>query len=680
MIPILNIISILPLVLVFWETLQLRYLKNRNPYILIGRIFTSQELIDEENNIFGFIFDIISLILEILYIISFLCYNSTPKFFEFLNLLILIIIPGLKFLLIFGCTFIVGLIIVGVRIINICKRDKINEEKYVEENINKIKSIDYSDEYEPVRLLMHKGNRKSLKCFYIKFIGSCLLFFFFLFFFIFLYWIGGFILYFFLFFIISVGISNAVPCCFSFNRLCKCCECCECCNSCECCINDDISNVDKKYKGLKYLFYFIIVLVNLILIFLMIKAFNVENFEYEEIEQRYDPKIQLLNNDFSEQKLSRDFIKSPMCFTSIHHLNFIQLVSLAQAAYSTKDDELNNVKDLLLNIVFKDSNAKIVNMTFLANKSNNPVLLKIDFEILNSHRKLTVFSIRGSTDGRDWWLDVEMYTPSFMLTFIKSIPLIQNDESLTSQGVKALLTMPINFMESITLLNYYSKNIINKIDKIIKDSQDTDFIFVGHSLGGGLSKYLAFHYKKISFSVSGPGVSPLEYMSLGSFNYDNNFRKNFIDVIPDHDIVPRLEISGGTKYRVLCNKDLGSCHSIARTFCMIGIMCQQEEYTKQMCLHHFGFTENEYAEMKELNNGKNFCENLKVNEKNKNICKTGDVTSKGQKCCYVHIKYLNNNEMKNEYKCLQFNENEKQEYFEILKNKYSYCDKEIECE
>ena len=202
LIPILNIISILPLVLVFWETLQLRYLKNRNPYILIGRIFTSQELIDEENNIFGFIFDIISLILEILYIISFLCYNSTPKFFEFLNLLILIIIPGLKFLLIFGCTFIVGLIIVGVRIINICKRDKINEEKYVEENINKIKSIDYSDEYEPVRLLMHKGNRKSLKCFYIKFIGSCLLFFFFLFFFFFLYWTGGFILYFFLFFII----------------------------------------------------------------------------------------------------------------------------------------------------------------------------------------------------------------------------------------------------------------------------------------------------------------------------------------------------------------------------------------------------------------------------------------------------------------------------------------------
>ena len=632
-IPFLNIISILPLVLILWETLQLRYLKNRNPFIQIGRICQKKELIDEENNICGFIFDIISFILEIIYIVSFLEYNSIPLLFEILNLFILILIPGLNFILFFLYTSYCGFRININRIKEFYDRKNkdFKEEKFLgydvfDRNINNNKSIDYSDEFVPVRLLMHKkefgddGHNLICCC---KCCCCSLFFLICLVFYGILYLTGRFILYFFLFFFFSASISFAVPYFFPLYTFFNCCKCCD---------NDIQSNIDKKFKGLKYLFYFVIILVNLILLFLMFEASQVENFEYEAIEQIFNPEILLLNNDLSEQKLSRDFIKSPMCYTSIHHLNFIQLVSLAQAAYSTKDDEIKNVRDLLSNVIFKDSNAQIINMAFLANKDDNPVLLKTDFQILNSHRKLTVFSIRGSSSGRDWMLDLEMYIPSFMLTTIKSIPLIQNDESLTSQSVRFLLTIPNNALESITLLKYYSKHLINKIDKIIENSENTDFIFVGHSLGGGLSKYLAFHYKKISFSVSGPGVSPLEYMSIGSFNYDNNFKKNFIDIIPDHDIVPRMEISGGTKYRVLCNKSLGDCHSIGRTFCMIGIMCQQEEYTKQICLSHIGFGEDEYNEMKKLNNGKNFCENLNVNEKNKNISKSGDVTSEGQKC------------------------------------------------
>ena len=429
------------------------------------------------------------------------------------------------------------------------------------------------------------------------------------------------------------------------------------------------------------MFFSVIILVNLILIILIYFAKNVQNYEYETIEQRFGNKANLYNpsgGNFTEQKLSRDYIKSPMYYTSIHHLNFIQLSSLAQAAYLS-EEKIQNVKSLLQNPVFKDSNLKIINMTFLTIKDDNAVLLKTDIQILNSHRNLTVFSIRGSSSSRDWILDLEMYTPSFMLTVIKSIPLIQNDESLTSKALKLFLTIPYRCLEDITILKYYSQTIIQKIDNIIKNSKNTDFIFAGHSLGGGMSKYITFHYKKISFSVSGPGVTPLEYLSSGDKDYDNNFRKNFIDIIPDHDIVPRLEVSGGTKYRVLCNKDLLTCHSLDRTICMIGIMCQQEEYTKDLCLNMPNIGINEYDEMKKLNTGNNFCENLNIDKNGKNKCKEGKVTSEDHKCCYVHLKYYFNTELKNEYKCLQFNENEVSEYKVSIKNKYNY-QPEIECE
>ena len=389
------------------------------------------------------------------------------------------------------------------------------------------------------------------------------------------------------------------------------------------------------------MFFSVIILVNLILIILIHFAKNVQNYEYETIEQRFGNKAKLFNpsgGDFTEQKLSRDFIKSPMCYTSIHHLNFIQLSSLAQAAYLS-EEKIQKVKSLFFqNPVFKDSNLKIINMTFLTNKDDNAVLLKTDIQILNSHRNLTVFSIRGSSSSRDWILDLEMYTPSFMLTVIKSIPLIQNDESLTSKALKLFLTIPYRCLEDITILKYYSQTIIQKIDNIIKNSKNTDFIFAGHSLGGGMSKYIAFHYKKISFSVSGPGVTPLEYLSSGDKDYDNNFRKNFIDIIPDHDIVPRLEVSGGTKYRVLCNKDLLTCHSLDRTICMIGIMCQQEEYTKDLCLNMPNIGIKEYDEMKKLNTGNNFCENLNIGKNGKNKCKEGKVTSESHKCDRYYTK------------------------------------------
>ena len=211
-----------------------------------------------------------------------------------------------------------------------------------------------------------------------------------------------------------------------------------------------------------------------------------------------------------------------MYHTSLYYLNFIQLVSFAQSAYITKEDEIIKAKNIYENIIFKDSNVIIKKMEFLTQKNDNIVVLRIDFEFTISKRNLIIFSIRGSTSSRDWLLDLEMYSPSAMFTLIKSIPFIVKDESLVSRCLNFLLTFPLRMMEDITIIRRYSTKIYNLVDKIIDENKNnTDFIFVGHSLGGGLSKYVATHYKMQSFSVSGLGITPLEY---------NIIIKQFLDI------------------------------------------------------------------------------------------------------------------------------------------------------
>ena len=366
-----------------------------------------------------------------------------------------------------------------------------------------------------------------------------------------------------------------------------------------------------------------------------------------------------------------------MCYTNIHHLNFIQLAALAQAAYINNNKNIQIVKETYYDkTIFKDSNIDYYNMEFLSTDDRNIVILKSEFKFKDSDKKLIAFSIRGTSSWKDMWLDLEMFSPSTIFTILKIIPIINKDESITSGWLNWLLTRPISWMDDSTLLSHYSDLAYKKIDEVIlNNKEDSRFIFVGHSLGGGLSKYIASHYQKQSISISGPGTSSLIYKNKWPDGYNNYFKTNFIDIIPDNDLVPRLEISGGTKYRILCDKGMFSCHSIERTICMMGIMCQKEEFTKKLCLSMPKMNP-EYNGMRELKYGEGYCNVLQIKDSSeKNKCKSGKVTSLEtieQKCCYVHLKYIDEkNEERDEHKCLEFSKGEKMSYENTLKQKYN---------
>ena len=322
-----------------------------------------------------------------------------------------------------------------------------------------------------------------------------------------------------------------------------------------------------------------VVFIGMILIFAIHEPFFISAKEKICEEQDFK-KTDWPREYFSETKN----IENPICFTEIHGLSILKLISLSYAAY-TYDPE--NTLIYYQDSIFKENIEQITKMEFLNKKSKHSVVLMTDINIPGK-KPLTVFAVQASLKRLDFWLDLEIFLSSGIYTIVRTLT-VNKYESLTSRAITWLLTIPIRVLEKFTLFKKYMDNLDLDIDNIIQNiKNDRNIIFTGHSLGGGLAKYLGLKYHKESVAVSGPGITPLEYKFTGEKNYYKYFKSNLIDIVPDYDIVSRLELSGGVRYRVLCEKGFVSCHQIGRIFCQVGAMCRREDLTGDLCIAMFG--------------------------------------------------------------------------------------------
>ena len=102
-------------------------------------------------------------------------------------------------------------------------------------------------------------------------------------------------------------------------------------------------------------------------------------------------------------------------------------------------------------------------------------------------------------------------------------------------------------------------------------------VIVGHSLGGGLAKLFGRFIGKQAISLSGPGVNA--FHSLWKYKQESeNFEISAIDFVPDMDLVPRVEVSGGTIYKIVCKKGVFSCHGKELSLCETLTMCRSPIY------------------------------------------------------------------------------------------------------
>lgn len=168
-----------------------------------------------------------------------------------------------------------------------------------------------------------------------------------------------------------------------------------------------------------------------------------------------------------------------------------------------------------------------------------------------------------------------------------------------------LFSWPLRCFKELSLIDRYVDKLIQSFIDHYDDYSDRSIIFVGHSLGGGLAKIMGKRFNKLAVSLSGPGISifsklwePTVKEEIDS-KYNENFATSYIDIVPDMDLVPRVEVSGGTNYRIICDAGFG-CHSSSRSICMGSIMCNED--VDYICEKAYKFSKSELEHMKKIAN------------------------------------------------------------------------------
>ena len=585
----------IPLTMIFWETVRFRWIRCRNPFQTIFDIWFT-EIESKETNVkvkkwIGLVTDFISFILIIAFAITYGNYGESPDGFEAMCLIFFFIVPAIKFnimLLIYFAHSCCALFLENYEftnkkdpflislqrnpLINFCScYNKENEKKALKVKeyiffVLKCIGILFGFIYQICIIAGKEGYKAYFLCFILLIIS----------------------------FVFSLTISFPIWTFQIFSRW----QCDK--ESCDCCNEDDILEsrqrvgkilkTDPRFFGFKYM--------NLLVRVLFVGIFLALPFIWAKMNETFTSIKGATSGRWDGTSMSGNYpitsnrgaVRNAMCFTNVHHLNMIQLEALAQMSYF---NDIENVKVFMKNSIFRDdveNPVLIDDMEFLTNKDNDGVLLKVDLHVPSSSRNVTVFAVRGSTSHGDWWLDFELLVSSAMFSFARRIPIITRMESSTAAVITRFMTLPIRHLNKITLAHKYTKTLFKAYEDYMYDHKDNNnsILFVGHSLGGSLSKIMGNKYAKQSIAISGPGITPIETLYRPEGEYEKYFKSTFVDVIPDNDLVPRLETNGGVRYRLLCESTNADCHKIGRTVCMTGIICGQENYTGDYCYGLFG--------------------------------------------------------------------------------------------
>ena len=591
----------------YWELFQLKWLEQ-NPFESITNIFNITFEKHTKKNIY-YVVNIVFGVLFYLFAIGvFTMPDNQGKFLDIVNFIIFIIIPFVKFITYYCCFFYIAIL----EIIKHKKFDEISNKcknpfqywlqlnSLTTQGEVKLGLISFGKKMENKKIswfekiIFHKivfHYRLFGKDFKIS-LQTLLKIFFALLSFIYIIYlfiekgcsVGGvfFLVFLYLFaLVISIEFSTPMWIINSFYRWYLKCK----------------RKYDRKYKlkcrklnekfGLFKIVDMLPVLLSIgLLIFVLftIIFFGVSSLILYDTLEKFNEEGAFKETEWERENFTQEnTVENIICNSNIFGLSILKISSFPLATYMSG---VNNTKKYFDKTFFKENFENITEMKFLNIESKYGVVLLVNIDVPDE-RPLSIFAIQGSIKKLDWWVDIEMFCSSAIFTLLNTISLSQL-ESLVSRVINWLLTIPLRVLENITLFKKYTESLEYHIDLEIEKMNGTrNILIAGHSLGGGLSKFLGLKFHKESISFSGPGITPLEYKLKNEIDY-KYYKMNLIDVIPDYDVIPRIENTAGIKYRVLCDKGFFGCHSIERTICQIGATCRREDLTGDLCMSIFG--------------------------------------------------------------------------------------------
>ena len=314
------------------------------------------------------------------------------------------------------------------------------------------------------------------------------------------------------------------------------------------------------------------------------------------------------NTTFDTKKL----LLPNICFSSVHNIPLYLYLPFINDAYYYKNingtEGSQNYSSLDIknyrNLFFNDDDYNIKVLGNLIEKENTVKMIQYNVKIKTNY--LTILSIKGTSYNTDIYLDAQLYVSSIFLSLLSTFSVLSTKESRSFKLIEYSLNIPYRIFFQSLLINDY----LNELQKAYikyEYSFYNNVVIVGHSLGGGLAKLFGRLMKKQAISLSGPGVNA--FHSLWKYEGESeNFEISAIDLVPDMDLIPRVEVSGGTVYRVICQAGVSNCHSKEYSLCEVLIMCRNPNY-ETYCKNVTNLTDIYIENIKkssELNNKKEY--------------------------------------------------------------------------
>jgi len=201
----------------------------------------------------------------------------------------------------------------------------------------------------------------------------------------------------------------------------------------------------------------------------------------------------------------------------------------------------------------------------------------------NGTRGTRVVAVKGTSTVMDALVDTNLFsTVKVLQSFQLVLPVMTVLPRLVIQWILHRVHLSTAREAEKRIWDSLEKDVGDLMKKYPNDA----FVITGHSLGGGLSQIVAAKLNVPALVWSAPGA---EYSAKRFGIQVQSLKRNVVSVMPDHDVVPRVDLQGGMVQLIECRKKDGSeasalnCHSLVKTACEVWRTCGDDRDFRKTC-------------------------------------------------------------------------------------------------
>jgi putative lipase involved disintegration of autophagic bodies len=195
------------------------------------------------------------------------------------------------------------------------------------------------------------------------------------------------------------------------------------------------------------------------------------------------------------------------------------------------------------------------------------------YGIKSDAANLVLVGVRGSSTGRDWLEDINLYSE---ISLLQAFSLVSPMIRMWPLEATAYIVKLLSFCENMAYLgrSAYYLDIDEYIGSLRDEFPGYDVMVIGHSLGGATASTAGARTGVRSFSFEPPGVL-YSHKKFGIKNGVSAIGHSNVAVVRDNDPVVLVDRQGGQVQNIGCRGSLLSayCHMMHPITCHLMASC-----------------------------------------------------------------------------------------------------------